>query len=273
MANPSAEAPDEFYVGYLPQAPASYTRLIKKVIIGLFLLVAFIAAYLVWNQKGFSTSSFEYGTLTEVEGILYQHPAPMLKIKLGEDTHGNSIYKNVLLVNFLKSGASDLVKTYEQKLNKPLDQVMVKLRGTLIYLDGITLMELTGKEDAFLGVSGKTPDRNALIPQRKALGEVTLKGEIVDPKCYFGVMKPGEAKPHRSCAIRCISGGIPPVIVVKDESGEARYLLVVDENGQAINKEILEYVAEPVQVKGKLIQHDDWYILQTNPQHNISRIE
>ena len=28
--------------------------------------------------------------------------------------------------------------------------------------------------------------------------------------CFLGVMKPGRSKPHRACAVRCISGGIPP---------------------------------------------------------------
>ena len=38
---------------------------------------------------------------------------------------------------------------------------------------------------------------------------VTLKGEIIDPKCYLGAMKPGGGKTHKACAMRCIAGGIP----------------------------------------------------------------
>ena len=51
-----------------------------------------------------------------------------------------------------------------------------------------------------------------------------VKGEIVDPKCFFGVMKPGEGKPHKDCAIRCILGGIPPVLKVTDESWQSKLL-------------------------------------------------
>ena len=54
------------------------------------------------------------------------------------------------------------------------------------------------------------------------LGEVTIIGEIVDSKCYLGVMNPGRTKVHRDCATRCISGGIPPMLVTAD----ATYLLV-----------------------------------------------
>ena len=45
-------------------------------------------------------------------------------------------------------------------------------------------------------------------PSYQPLGAVTLTGEIVDSKCFLGVMNPGNLKPHKACAIRCISGGI-----------------------------------------------------------------
>lgn len=46
---------------------------------------------------------------------------------------------------------------------------------------------------------------------------MTLEDEIIDPKCYFGVI-PGKGKIHRSCAIRCISDGIPPVLATTDKN-------------------------------------------------------
>ena len=43
------------------------------------------------------------------------------------------------------------------------------------------------------------------------LDTFTLIGEIVDSKRYLGVMNPGNGKVHRDCAVRCLSGGIPPI--------------------------------------------------------------
>jgi len=43
-----------------------------------------------------------------------------------------------------------------------------------------------------------------------SLGTQTLVGEIVDSKCFLGVMNPGQLTTHRACAIRCISGGVRP---------------------------------------------------------------
>ena len=84
-----------------------------------------------------------------------------------------------------------------------------------------------------------------------------ISGEIVDPKCYFGVMKPGEGKPHRSCAIRCIAGGIPPVFHV---NGLSEYYLLLDENLQPVNERVLDIVGDNITLHGKAYQFDDWKI-------------
>jgi hypothetical protein len=79
------------------------------------------------------------------------------------------------------------------------------------------------------------------------LGEVKLTGEIVDSKCYFGVMNPGAGKVHRDCAVRCISGGIPPAFLVRDSSGNTVTLLLAN-----WKRELLDHVAEPVTIRGRL---------------------
>ena len=79
------------------------------------------------------------------------------------------------------------------------------------------------------------------------LGEVRLTGEIVDSKCYFGVMNPGNGKVHRDCAVRCLSGGIPPAFLVRDSAGTAQTLLLGN-----WKRELLEHVAEAVTLHGRL---------------------
>lgn len=87
---------------------------------------------------------------------------------------------------------------------------------------------------------------------RLELGEMTLTGEIVDSKCYLGVMNPGQGKVHRDCAARCISGGIPPAFLVRDAAGESQSLLLVGDDGRKLRHEILNYVGEPVRLTGRL---------------------
>ena len=57
---------------------------------------------------------------------------------------------------------------------------------------------------------------NTRATERRTVAErVMLRGEIVDSKCYLGVMNPGEGTVHRDCAARCLSGGLPPMLVVR----------------------------------------------------------
>ena len=58
--------------------------------------------------------------------------------------------------------------------------------------------------------------------------------------------------PHRACAIRCISGGVPPVRVARAaEDGPAIYLLLVSAEGKPVNQQVLNLVAEPVEDYGR----------------------
>lgn len=100
----------------------------------------------------------------------------------------------------------------------------------------------------------------------RAYGRHTLQGLIVDSKCYLGIMKPGGTKPHRACAARCISGGIPPLFIVSDANGPLRQMLLVGANGEAINEEVLAYVAEPLEIQGEVARVDDLWILKAAPK-------
>lgn len=252
----------EFYIGYYPNAPKGIAKTIK-IVVGILAVIALITAFIITrSEKQMPTSQFEYGTLTELEGIVYSQPVPMLRVMTGTDANGQAVYKSILLVNFLKHGAAPLLAAYKRR-GMTEAQSIVKLRGTLIYHDGVTLMELTEEENALVNIKETTTSVAAL--QRDNLGEAELKGEIVDSKCYFGVMKPGEGKPHRDCAIRCISGGIPPVLVIKNEKGEARYMLLVGQNGEPINQQVLTFVGLPIRLKGQLEKMADWYVLKVNP--------
>lgn len=73
--------------------------------------------------------------------------------------------------------------------------------------DGKTVLEVPETENRQMVVEKMA----APLPERpvEILGSISLLREIIDPKCYFGVMKPDYGKVHRSCAIRCIAGGIP----------------------------------------------------------------
>jgi hypothetical protein len=87
------------------------------------------------------------------------------------------------------------------------------------------------------------------LPALDELGPVQWTGEIVDSKCFFGVMNPGNGKVHRDCAARCISGGIPPAFLVRDSRGHTVTVLLAQ-----WRHEMLDHIAEPVAIRGRLVR-------------------
>ncbi|MCG8306547.1 MAG: hypothetical protein MI975_04090 [Cytophagales bacterium] len=254
---------DAFYIGYLPKAPKNMAGLLKIVIATIALLMIFVASMVVVNEEKFDESTFEYGRLTELKGVVSKHPVPMLKVAMGTNPEGQTVYRSFVLVNFGKMGAYELVDELAAKMDEPLDRYEVTVRGTLIYFDGKTLLELTNRSASFLGHSMRNspgPVSNSVTIDEAA----SLEGEIIDPKCYFGVMKPGFGKVHRSCAVRCISGGIPPVLMMKNKTGSRTYVLLTDFDWQPVNRKILDKIGKGVRVSGSLQKVDDWHVLKLN---------
>jgi hypothetical protein len=140
------------------------------------------------------------------------------------------------------------------------------LRGHRIERYGKQLLEVTG-EATLAGREVAEP--GVAPPARVSLGRQLLRGEIVDSKCWFGVMKPGQGKAHRDCAVRCISGGAPPAFVVRavGAPGEERtlVLLLVASDGAALGPRILDLVAEPVEIEGEVSRLGDQLVFSTDP--------
>src|SRR5258708_24539109 len=105
------------------------------------------------------------------------------------------------------------------------------------------------------------------------LGPVTVTGEIVDSKCYLGVMNPGQGKVHRDCAARCLSGGTPPIFVTT----EGNQLLLVGPDAMALTHDAFRgFVAETITVRGDLLQRGEARFLKVDPRelrHTPDRIE
>ena len=251
-----------FYIGWMAKAPQSFAKHVKRVLLILFPVALIIAFLLATSQKKFSTANFEFGKLTEVKGVYYNNPIPMLKM-----FDKNNLSITIPLVGYGKHGAETAIMELEKEKGVLLNGKEVTLRGTLIYGDGKTLLQVDKNDNPIVNIGAES----TVQLQQKDLGTQTIRGEIIDPKCYFGVMKPGEGKVHRDCAIRCILGGIPPVLHVQNEKGESNYYLIVGPNGEKINEIVQDLVAEPVSIEARVVQQDDWIILYTGKE-SIKRI-
>ncbi|MBO6792502.1 MAG: hypothetical protein JJ895_01235 [Balneolaceae bacterium] len=250
----------DFYIGWQDEMPESTAKFLKKLVTIVGVLVVGLVIVIVTFQRSFNDHVFEFGSQTEVTGVYIAEPYPMLQI-----THANLAIdaESVLLVGFGKFGASEIMNEIEAE-NGILDLQEITLKGTLIYGDGVALLELTDQGDSFVRKSGNF--RQPLVHD-KSNSRISLTGEILDPKCYFGVMKPGEGKIHKSCAIRCLSGGMPPVLRVWDSSSNTyNYYLLSGKNGVEINSELLPFVGEMITFEGVVYTQLNWNVLEIDPK-------
>ncbi len=238
MSEPRA---DEFYIGYLPKAPSRLGRHTKLVIVVYLVFSVAAGALIVSAMRNPGPGVWEDATPKSFSGAFLSRPYPMII-----DDKGHAI----LVVDFGKRGA-------QQRLANVADAQRLTLSGYPLLRDGRTMIELAPETDAI------GPAAPAGKPPLAARGERrTLVGEIVDSKCFLGAMKPGEGKTHKACATRCISGGIPPMLVCWDEKGRTSYFLLADEQGGPVGDWLLPLIGEPVQMTGDVTSIGDLTLLR-----------
>jgi hypothetical protein len=250
---------DEFYIGYLPQTPSGVRRRLHMIVTGLLVLSVLTAVVLVLGQQRLRTGIFEFGDVRTFEGLMLARPIPTLLVARPGITGKLPVHSRYVLVAPGKHGADELVGVFHYR--------QVKLKGTLVYRDGITMIEVVPDSiEAIPSNETRAQLPSIVARERRLHGEQVLTGEIVDSKCYLGVMSPGEAKPHRDCAVRCISGGVPPMFVVHHQNGERTLLWLMDRDGASVGKAVLDLVAEPVEITGEVRQEGDELFLRSDPK-------
>ncbi len=197
---------DEFYIGYRKIAPPNTGRFIARMAALIVLLVMLAAFTLGALQNPAGDGAYAFGTVESFEGELLARPIPYVAI----DDHGNS--RIAILVDQGKHGVSAYVR----------DAINHKVRfdATRIEREGVLMLELAGA-DHFHVLDEIIRKVHPLITPPS-----TLVGELVDTKCYLGVMNPAQGKVHRGCAVECLRGGVQPGLLVTDEDGASRLVLI-----------------------------------------------
>jgi hypothetical protein len=257
----------EFYIGWQQAAPDKLSHFIIKTSFALLVLVVLVASGFVIFQRDFSKSVFEYGRDTTLTGILTTAPVPMLTVSHGMDVTGQMITQQILLVGAGKQGAEKQIKASIPAAILQKDGVEVTLSGYLIYHDGQVLLEVRD-----IQATGDTPNTADPVMTITGIAEGTISGQLADPKCFFGVMKPGDGKPHLSCAARCIAGGIPPVLKNVNATGATQYFILVGHDGLPVNEMVLPYVGEHLFVRGKIKTSGDWQFIYLQDKNAITSV-
>jgi hypothetical protein len=235
----------EFYVGYEPRMPPRLATFVRRRILTILAVAVAGAALFAAGFRVLPPSRFEFGTVRSFEGRLVADPYPQLL------TGGPAQVEPYLLAGPGKHGATPFVVGFEGQ--------QVSLRGTLAERDGHRVIEIVPGSliPAADVAEGTDPARS--------LGRRTLRGEIVDTKCFLGVMNPGERKVHRDCAVRCILGGIAPALLTRDHEGREALLLLESATGKAVGGAVAPLAGLPVEVDGEILARGGTLRLRADP--------
>ncbi|AFY38593.1 hypothetical protein Lepto7376_2303 [[Leptolyngbya] sp. PCC 7376] len=242
---------DEFYRGY-----AKIPRKIRRFLLILIpsLVIGYIGlALLLPSIHSEQVNPGRFAGQQTFVGLLMSDPSPHLMVPRPGDVGDQSPYSVYLLSGPGKTSPS-------AKVMENAGQ-WVELRGLPVHRNSLTVLATFSAEPI---------DPPETAPQELemgiSMGQFSLRGEIMDGKCYPGIMKPGRTKTHRSCAIRCISGGVPSVFLSQNEDGLPLYFMLSDLEGKAVNDEVLDLVADPIEITGDVMRYGDAYVLKADPQ-------
>lgn len=234
---------DDFYVGYLA-LPKSHRKLLLVLIPVLLVGVGFAAGAAAFSQRSPGKGVWLAQEERSWRGIVRGAPYPLLEVTEGEDA---GMY---LLVDSGKVGAQEAVAAAADH--------WATVTGTLLTRDGRRMIELSRGGQSIAVEPGDLAA--ALVMQPR--GGVDLSGEVIDPKCFLGAMKPGDGKAHKACATLCIRGGIPPMLLTFDGLGRAQYYLLVSAEGSPLGERIVPFIGERVRVTGRVFEAGDLQVLR-----------
>jgi len=242
---------DEFFIGYAPPMPAGVARFVGRIVMGLVLGALAWAVVVASGHVPLEGGAFEFGHPQRFAGTIVERPYPALRL---DETDRNSS-ATLLLVAPGKHGADALVRGLEGR--------RASLNGTRIRRGALTMIEL--EPDSLTSAEMSAPNLGTAIRAEPGSATVTVKGEVVDSKCFLGVMVPGSGKTHKDCASLCLRGGVPPALFVQDAAGESALMLLTGGSGETIDARALQIAGEAVEMSGLLQRQDGWLVLQTDP--------
>jgi hypothetical protein len=229
---------DEFYIGYESAMPRGIARRVRPIVIGLIAVLIAAASVATWAQRPLPAATFAYGRPQTFTGWLTLQPTPALQvIDAGRTTR-------YWLVGRGKFGAASDLST--------LRDGWVSLEATEIAREHWRMLEIVPSTIRRLP-SPDAPPPEAPVTRSAFHG----RGEIVDAKCYLGVMNPGEGAAHRDCATRCLSGGVPLMFAYRDARGASHLALLLSADAGVPDAQWRRSAGLSTQIDGELLVRGD----------------
>lgn len=255
MAMP--ERDDSFFIGWA-QTPPADRRFFLRLGLGLMAGTAGLGAGLAALQRAPGAGGWDPDKVREWRGTVTAAPYAMLRSR----DLGGGVPRTALLSCLGKCGVAAQIGA--------LDGHPVVVTGSLIQRGQYTMLAVDEQGPWLRRDEFAAPDASLARPANEALGGVSLSGEILDSKCWFGAMRPSDGKLHKACASLCIRGGIPPAFFARGPAGESA-LMIMTHAGRAHGPDLLALVADPVRLRGQVLRRGDLLMLDA-PVSAIQRL-
>lgn len=242
----------EFYIGWQARMATDLARRLRAAVIPAAVMIPLIIALIVWFQNPVDRGSYEFGVVKSFEGVIYETPIPRLRLDAG-----NGKMVDHILVGAGKFGVKTLIAGAHGH--------RVKFDGSLIVREPFRMIEMNRPETFTIVDQSAAPAPDDDV---SSLGKGKFTGELVDTKCWSGVMRPATGKVHRACAIRCLSGGVPPGLLVRDGSGDGVVLMLAGPQGEALNYDI-QLAGTFIEVSGMLELHGVTPVLRVDSIQSV----
>ena len=233
----------EMFVGWA-KAPAADRRFVIASFPFAVAGAAGLGALAAGSFEDAGAGAWRTGKTHRITGVLSTMPYPMMFVA---DPASPYDVRTVLIVAQGKCTSSlDLAANEGRAFTAS---------GVLIERGRRQMLEVPLALDDWIAPSAQGVKLPPLQPE--PLGRARLRGQIMDSKCFFGVMRPGRGRTHKACAALCIRGGIPPSFWARGDDGREAVLLMTNAAGGALGEDILPFVADPVEAEGELVRIGD----------------
>lgn len=253
----SRQQDEPFFIGWADQ-PAADRRFFMRMGLGFAASAATLGFGLAALQMAPGTGRWDPDAVRDWRGIVTAKPYPML---LTLDLDGQP--RTVLLSCLGKCGVLPQIDALVGRA--------VLIRGSLIQR-GKHSMIAVDEEAEWIRHDPETSVASSLtFETAQALGAFKGTGEVLDSKCWFGAMRPSSGKVHKACASLCIRGGIPPAFFTRSPQ-QTEQLMIMTDRGRPYGPDLLELVADPVNVVGQLFKMGDLLVLDA-PLAGLQRLD
>ena len=251
-------ADDEpMFIGWA-ETPAADRRFFLRAGLALTTAVGVLGFSVAAVQKPPGKGRWDPDAVREWRGIAGAEPYAMLRT----NDLGGGGPRTALLSCLGKCGVA-------ARLGALAGQAVV-VKGSLIQRGQHAMIAVDEERDWIRRDDGARLDAALSFPPGQPLGGVSLVGEILDSKCWFGAMRPSSGKVHKACAALCIRGGIPPAFFARGSGGQGT-LMIMTSGGRAYGNALLGLVADPVRVSGSVQRVGDLLVLDA-PLSQIQRM-